>query len=159
MDYLFQFEQDKYYALRRIPMAMRIKLDLCGVKLSIRDWSKFSREDREALAGMCYESQQQLLAFRTRVMELITAIAGDSTQAPPCSRPAPWEIRDEISPQVARQAAMLGVPEPTLAQWAALSDLQRYALLKLTREGAKNEKLPAALKEFGLMPADVEVSP
>jgi hypothetical protein len=156
MDYLFQFEQDKYYALRRIPMAMRIKLDLCGVKLSIRDWSKFSREDREALADMPYESQQQLLAFRTRVMELIAAIAGDSTQTHPCTRPAPWETRDEISPQVGRQMASLGMPGPTLAQWAALSALQRYALVKLTREGAKNEKLPAALKEFGLMPADVE---
>jgi hypothetical protein len=157
MDYLFQFEQDKYYALRRIPMAMRIKLDLCGVKLSIRDWSKFSREDREVLADMSYESQQQLFAFRTRVMELIAAIAGDSAETHPCARPAPWEIRDEISSQVGRQMITLGVPEPTLVQWAALSDLQRYALVKLTREGAKNEKLPAALKEFGLMPADMDV--
>lgn len=156
MDYLFQFERDKYYALRRVPMAMRIKLDLCGVKLSIRDWSKFSREDREALADMSYESQQQLFVFRTRVMELVAAIAGDSTETPPCPRPAPWEIRDEISPQVGHKLLTIGVQGPTIVQWAALSDLQRYALIKLTREGAKNEKLPAALKEFGLMPADMD---
>jgi hypothetical protein len=158
MDYLFRFEQDKYYALRRIPMAMRIKLDLRGVKLSIRDWSKFSREDREALAGMPYESPEQLLAFRTRVIVLIAAIAGDSTQTPPCPRPAPWEITEEIPAQVVCQTAALGARGPTRAQWAALSGLQRYALVKLTRKGAKNEKLPAALKEFGLMPAGMDKS-
>jgi hypothetical protein len=156
MDYLFQFEQDKYYALRRVPMVMRIKLDLCGVKLSIRDWSKFSREDRESLAAMPYESEMQLAAFRMRVQELIVTINGDSTEADPCFRPAPWEIQDEMPAQIGCQMRALGMPVLTLAQWAALSVLQRYALTKLTREGAKNEKLPAALKEFGLVRENLE---
>lgn len=152
MDYLFQFEQDKYYALRRIPMAMRIKLDLCGIKLSLRDWSKFSRSDREALAALPYATEAQLAAFRARVEQLVTAIEGDSTTTAPCVRPAPWELKDEVPGSVSRQLDTLGVPAPTVEQWMALTDLQRYALIKLTREGGKNEKLPAALKEFRLMP-------
>ena len=153
MDYLFQFEQDKYYALRRIPMAMRIKLDLCGYKLSIRDWSKFSRADREALAAMPFETDEQMAAFRARVQQMVVDIAGDSTETEACPRPAPWEISSEVPEVTCRLIAEQGVPPPTIAQWAALSPLQRYTLIKLTREGAKNEKLPAALKEFGWAPA------
>src|SRR5690606_16727110 len=135
MDYLFQFEQDKYYALRRIPMAMRIKLDLCGYKLSIRDWSKFSRPAREALAAMPYETAAQLPAFHERVRELVTAIQGDSTETLPCPRPAPWEITDH-APELTREliAAQGGIPLVP-EQWAAFSLLQRYALVKLTRAG------------------------
>lgn len=157
MNYLFQFEQDKYYALRRVPMAMRIKLDLCGIKLSLRDWIKFSRSDREALAAMPYESEAQLAAFRAQVEKLVAEIAGDSTTTDPCTRPALWETIGTIPATVCRQIAALGVPAPTQEQWAALTGLQRYALIKLTREGGKNEKLPAALQEFGLMPADMEM--
>lgn len=159
MDYLFQFEQDKYYALRRVPMAMRVKLDLCGVKLSLRDWSRFSRSDREALAAMPYESEAQLAAFESHVEILIAAIAGDSTTTEPCARPAPWEISSDIPAAVCRQIAALGIPAPTRDQWANLTALQRYALIKLTREGRKNEKLPAALNEFGLMPMNREFLP
>lgn len=153
MDYLFQFEQDKYYALRRIPMAMRIKLDLCGIKLSLRDWSKFSRSDRETLAALPYATEAQLAAFRARVEQLVAMIDGDSTTTEPCVRPTPWELKDEVPGSVRRQLDALGVPAPTVEQWSSLSDLQRYALIKLTREGGKNEKLPAALNEFCLLPA------
>lgn len=155
MDYfLFQFEQDKYYPLRRFPMVMRLKLDLCGIKMSISDWAKFSRPDREALAAMPYETQEQLDACRLRMKELIAAIDGESTETDPVARPAPWEITTVMPESVGRHIASLGIAPPTLAQWAALSNLQRYALVKQTREGAKNEKLPAILKEFGLVPVD-----
>ena len=150
MDYLFQFEQDKYYALRRFPMAMRIKLDLCGYKLSIRDWSKLSRADRETLAAMPYDTTPQLDTFRERVKELVVAIQGDSTETQPCDRPALWENIDEVPALTRELIAAQDIIPPTPVQWAALSLLQRYTLVKLTREGAKNEKLPAALREFGL---------
>ena len=151
MDYLFQFEQDKYYALRRFPMAMRIKLDLCGLKLSIRDWSKFSRADRERLAAMPYATDAQLAAFRQAALKCVADIAGDSTETDPCERPAAWEIIDQLPATTCELIAAHGIPAPTPEQWAALTELQRYALVKLTREGAKNEKLPAALKEFGFL--------
>jgi hypothetical protein len=47
--------------------------------------------------------------------------------------------------------AELSLPVPTHEQWAGLSDLQRFALTKLTRSGHKNANLLPALKEFGLV--------
>ena len=42
------------------------------------------------------------------------------------------------------------VPAPTLTQWAALTELQRFALFKLTRPGHSNENFIPAMREFGL---------
>ncbi len=151
--HLFQYEQDKYYPLRRIPMIMRLKLDLCGVKLSIGDWSKFSREDREELVTMPHETPEQLAALRSRLLELVAAVGGDSAQTEPVHAPAPWTITSSVPAAVCRHIHALGMPAPTVEQWASLSNLQRFVLLKLTREGHENKKLPLALHEFGMIKA------
>jgi hypothetical protein len=36
-------------------------------------------------------------------------------------------------------------------QWKGLTDLQRFALLKLCRPGHENRNFPKAMKEFGLV--------
>jgi hypothetical protein len=150
MKQLFQFEQDKYYALRRIPMVIRMKLDLCGIKLSIRDWSKFSRPDREQLVDMACDSADQIAAFRARLTGLIEAIGGDSVSVEVDPDPA-WRHPERVPPGVQQEIAALGLPAPSQAQWAALSPLQRFAMIKLTRAGHENKNLLPALKEFGLI--------
>lgn len=150
MGNLFQFEQDKYYPLRRVPMAIRFKLDLCGIKLTIRDWSQFSREDREKILDMACDTPGQIAEVRDRLKGLIVSCKGDSTETAPVDGQPAWTIVNAIPDAVCKQIEALQIPAPTLAQWAALSDLQRFALIKLTREGHENKKLPLALKEFGL---------
>jgi hypothetical protein len=39
----------------------------------------------------------------------------------------------------------------SIAQWKSLTDLQRFALLKLCRPGHENKNFPKAMKEFGLV--------
>lgn len=153
MENLFQFEQDKYYALRRIPMAIRRKLDLCGVKLTIRDWSKFSRPDREQLLAMPCDDDAQIAAFGLRLKSLIEACGGDSALAVPIDPEPAWKITSTIPAAVCARIVEQSLPAPTLEQWAALSELQRFALTKLTREGHDNKNLPHALQEFGLVPS------
>jgi hypothetical protein len=41
--------------------------------------------------------------------------------------------------------------EVTLNGWNALSNLQRYSLLKLTKPSHENKNFPIALREFGLV--------
>jgi hypothetical protein len=149
-EHLFQYEQDKYYPLRRIPMIMRLKLDLCGIKLSIGDWSKFSRDEREALVMMPYATPAEIATIRSLLLELIAAYQGDSTETAAVSDNARWADTSTIPESVSKQILALGMPAPTLEQWAGLTDLQRFALMKLTREGHENKKLSLALKEFCL---------
>lgn len=150
MENLFQFEQDKYYALRRIPMAIRLKLDLCGVKLMLGDWIKFSRPDREQLLTMPCDNDAQIAAFGRRLKGLIEVCGGDPTLAVPIEALPAWKVTDTIPATVRARMTELGLPHPTLDQWTALSELQRFAMIKLTRTGHDNKNLPHALREFGL---------
>ena len=67
---LFAFEDDFVASLRCVPMAVRFKLDACGVKLSLRQWSRFSQaERRELLLAPC-----ETAAALTRTSEPITTV-------------------------------------------------------------------------------------
>jgi hypothetical protein len=101
---------------------------------------------------MPYDTPAHIADIRARLLALIAACEGDSTEAEPVPSPAPWAHTVSVPANVGRQIRAIGLPAPTAEQWAALSDVQRFALLKLTREGHENKKLPLALQEFGLMP-------
>jgi hypothetical protein len=52
---------------------------------------------------------------------------------------------------VKAKAELLGLPAPSQHLWAGLTPLQRFTLLKLTRDGHDNENFVPALREFGLL--------
>lgn len=148
--HLFQFEQDKYYPLRRIPLAIRIKLDRCGIKLILRDWVKFSREEREELLGMPCTHPPEVAAFAERLKVLIAAAGGDQNLTVSIPEHPPWEEATQVPAAIRDYLTQAGLPPLTTAQWAGLSELQRFALCKLTRAGHDNKNLLPALREFGL---------
>jgi len=46
----FQFEKDFVEdGIRCIPMMVRFKLDACGIKLRLKEWSKFSPDKKNIL--------------------------------------------------------------------------------------------------------------
>ena len=61
---LFRFESAFVASLRCIPMAMRYRLDLSGVKLKLNEWSKLGLADRQALLGMPCATPAQIDACR-----------------------------------------------------------------------------------------------
>ena len=49
----FQFEKDFMEdGIRCIPMMVRFKLDACGIKLKLKEWSKFSPDEKNMLCEM-----------------------------------------------------------------------------------------------------------
>jgi hypothetical protein len=62
----------------------------------------------------------------------------------------PW-AEERVPHQLTIAATALGVGAPSPAQWRKLSAVQRFALLKLSREGREHRNLGAALREFGLL--------
>jgi len=45
----------------------------------------------------------------------------------------------------------LGGAAPTVSQWRALTPLERFTLVKLSREGDHGRNLKPVLREFGLL--------
>lgn len=154
MQGLFEFEQDGRYPLRRIPMIMRINLDACGIKISLTAWITLSRNEREELLALPCASESERDFYRTRIAAMLTqhadnpdaAIEFVEIEAAPV-----WKNSAVLPQNMSESLQELELPLLDLAQWAALNDLQRFALIKLTRSGHKNANLLPAMKEFGLI--------
>jgi hypothetical protein len=150
-DVVFAFEQDFAGSLRCIPMSVRLKLDLCGVKLSLRQWSRFTADDRRRLLAQVCENHPAVVTFRDDLVTLVRSRTGEAAVSLVVEPHAPWDDPDRLPERLTERTSSLGLASPSLEQWAALTRLQRYALCKLIRPGHDNDNLEPALREFGLL--------
>jgi hypothetical protein len=143
----FQFEADFVATQRCIPMCVRYKLDMSGVKLKLNEWSKLDPEYRSRLANMPFLTASEVYEFGLFLIGLVVVSSGG---APELMTP-PERVWDShtVPPQVAEKASLSGV-QISDAAWNKLGWLQRYALLKLSRPGHEGENFAPALREFGL---------
>ena len=150
-DSVFEFEKDFAGAFQCIPMAVRYKLDLSGVKLSLSQWKRFTEDDRRELLALQCETPTETAQFREKLAALITTRAGEAPKFLAIESAPAWEDGDAVPDQVIAFAKSLDIEPPTLAQWQSLSILQRFTLLKLSRESHDNVNFIPALKEFNLL--------
>jgi len=146
---LFAFEKDFADSLQCIPMEVRLKLDTCGVKLKLVHWNKFSHEERLALIDRpC--SGDQITEYRDFLQNLVTEKSGTPAGELAIDPHPPWLDDTTLPVEVQTQAAKVG-ETITLAQWAGLTPLQRFALIKLSRSSHENANFLPAMKEFNLV--------
>ena len=146
----FQFEQDFVGSLRCIPMIVRHHLDTCGVKLKLEHWNRFTQTERQALVDWPCQSEADAKTYREKLQALITTQTGTSAKTLSIQPQPPWAdaatVPETVQDKFAQQQVSL-----TLEQWAGLSELQRFALIKLSRPSHENQNFMPALKEFGLI--------
>jgi hypothetical protein len=147
----FNFEKDFMEDnIRCIPMIVRFKLDACGIKLKLKEWSKMNVEERENLANFSTDSSAELNFYREYLVSLILNHTGEKpTYLAPDQQNSSWSVTDKMPSQLQGKLSELNM-KLSLPQWKSLSALQRYVLLKLTRPGHENKNFPKAMKEFGL---------
>ncbi|MEZ4453598.1 MAG: nitrate reductase associated protein [Nannocystaceae bacterium] len=153
---LFAFEGDFQADLRCIPMIVRHRLDLCGIKLTLKEWVQLGPERRAAVVALVGEGEGEgegeasVTRFGDAVVSMVEARFG-AAPARIDVDPAPaWADRARIPAEVATKAAAEGVALSD-TQWAALAPLQRFALYKLSRSSHKNENFVPACREFGVV--------
>ena len=150
MPQFFQFEADFVESLRCIPMQVRLKLDTCGVKLKLNQWNQFNQIDRQQLIDLPCETSSEATAYREFLHQLIRAQTGmDATDLAIDPAP-PWADPVTIPASVHAKSTEVGVTL-SLTQWATLTPLQRFALIKLSRSGHENHNFLPALREFHLV--------
>lgn len=145
----FDFEEDFIEKnIRCIPMIVRFKMDLAGIKIRLDEWSRLDVQERIDLAMKPCETQSDVLLYaaytrlkiRQRTGRTATPLAIDNSPA--------WNNTNELPELLKEKLAELEV-YASLHQWQTLTPLQRFALLKLCRPGHENRNFPKALKEFG----------
>jgi hypothetical protein len=150
---LFNFESDFVATLRCIPMAVRFKLDRVAIKLSLRQWSRLTRDDRQVLLLRPCDTPAEIDDYREVLADLVFQRAGEA--AKPLAEPPTdiWTRTLTVPAEIGRFADAIGAQPPSNPQWAGLTILQRFVLAKLTRDNHDNVNFVPALREFGLSPA------
>ncbi|MEB3360032.1 MAG: nitrate reductase associated protein [Synechococcales bacterium] len=146
----FAFEADFVQSLRCIPMQVRYKLDTCGIKLKLDHWLRFSPTERQALVDLPCETPAEVEAYRHHLQGLVTHYTSSPAQGLSIDPAPPWHNPSEIPPQIQEKAQAVDVPL-SLEDWAALTPMQRFALIKLSRPSHENHNFLPALKEFRLV--------
>lgn len=132
-------------------MCVRFKLDRVGIKLSLKQWAKIGSANRRAFAAQRRDTRREATSWRSALMRAVNeASSGPIVELPSDPDPA-WMETTRVPAQVIAQAAKAGAPSPSIAQWASLALLQRFALLKLARSNHDNDNFEPAMREFAIL--------
>ena len=141
----FAFEQDFIGNWRCIPLCVRRKLDLSGVKLKLNHWLALTQDQRQQLVDWP-DTTDALLQLRDHLRQCTASMPdGRAKDLDPVTA-APWQQVDQLPEEVADAAAARGV-ELTSTHWREIRELDRFALCKLVRPGHDHHNLAAAFNE------------
>ena len=145
---VFSFEPDDVRALTYIPLRFRMTLDLCAIHLSQRQWNGLPHSVRHSLISAPCQSHAEVTKLQQLIARAVQEAGGGSVRYLEQLEPA-WRSR-EVPTQVGEMLHCLHLPMIRADTWQQMSDDQRFALIKLTRQG-HGRNLEAALREFGLL--------
>jgi hypothetical protein len=149
-DVFFAFEADFVEDhVRCIPMIVRFKLDACGIKLKLKEWSRMAPTERERLAQLPCSTASETLDYKNYLLDLIRKHTGEAATEIPVMTNPPWMVTCELPIPLEDKLKEFNWHISAL-QWLKLSELQRFALLKLSCPGHENKNFPKAMKEFNL---------
>jgi hypothetical protein len=146
-DGLFDFERELTQSLKSIPMAVRYKLDLIGLRVSPTAWNRLSLATRKQLL---HEWPVATRKQRVALREWLVCWLRTTSTEPPREVPVAEPIWDELShvPEGVAELTVACSPPFTLGEWAGLDLLERVALVKLAQSPAERGKVVVALEEF-----------
>ena len=147
----FQFEEEfMENNMRCIPMIIRFRMDIAGIKLKLSQWKRFSTEERIRLALMNCSLNEGSKQYAGYLEGLIKKHTGRGPTAIEVNKTPPWKELHSIPGTLIQKLKEFDC-NLSIDQWAYLTDLQRFALLKLCRPGHENKNFPGAMKEFNLV--------
>lgn len=135
----FPFE-DGAEALEYMALSMRRKLDLVGVKIGLKGWQAMTRAERLALSHFPVEMDDERAAF-VQVLRGFAERAGAKVETVAAVDARAWG--KERVPDAVRARRDI-----SLDAWAALSDEERYVLLRLAERQRMPERFDAALAQL-----------
>lgn len=147
----FDFEEDFIEKnIRCIPMIVRFKMDTAGIKLKLSEWSRFTLDERIKLATMPAYTTEEIKHYKNFLVKLVSEYTGNEVTPLPEDKNPVWANIENVPTELEEKIKELNV-NIAIGQWADLTNLQRFALLKLCRTGHEAKNFPKAIREFGLL--------
>jgi hypothetical protein len=143
----YRHESDIYPSLSRIPLHVRMKLDVTGIKISLKDWLAFSIEERTVLCHLPVETEEEKQVFSSYLDFLSRRYRGGTVVTTAAMSSSVWESAHQVPIPVAGKSASQ-IPPVTIEEWRHWQSHQRYALYKTALSQSEPEQFFAVLKEF-----------
>jgi hypothetical protein len=143
----YRHESDIYPSLSRIPLHVRMKLDVTGIKISLKDWLAFSIEERTVLCHLPVQTEEEKQAFASYLDFLSRRYRGEPVAKTEAMSDSLWDSVLQVPATVARKSASQ-IPPVTIEEWRRWKSHQRYALYKMALSQSDPEQFFAVLKEF-----------
>jgi hypothetical protein len=147
MFHRYQYESETYPSLSRIPLHVRMKLDVTGIKISLKDWLAFSIEERTVLCHLPVETEEEKQAFASYLDFLSRRYRGEPVTIATVMSSSLWDSVHRVPRPVAGKNAPR-IPPVTVEEWRRWKSYQRYALYKTALSQSDPEQFFAILKEF-----------
>jgi len=124
--------------------------EIGGVKLKLAEWNRLTQAECSQLVELPGDRDSEIIAYREYVSQLICQHTGHEASLLSIDPQPPWSNEREIPESVTTKATEERI-NIDLSQWANLTTIQRFALIKLTRSQHENNNFLPAIKEFGLL--------
>jgi hypothetical protein len=143
----FKFEDEVHQSLSCVPMAVRRKLDMAGIKISLEQWQALGRGERLAICHLPTATDEECDAMKVFIEEAVNQRCGSAT------KPVSDELRRAARPPTAPPEALVAnamAEGVKLSQpaWERLDADERYALIKLGGGDKHSHNFGAALREL-----------
>jgi hypothetical protein len=146
----YAFERDIDETLSLMPLALRYRLDVVGLKLSLAPWQRLSPAERRMLAELPVGSPTEVAAARERVLRAALDVGATATLRSLEPVELPWRLPRAFE-VVANAAHVWNLPLDRSA-WSTLDDEARFVLHHLSNPLRRRAVFRAALTVLGLAP-------
>ncbi len=146
MFHTYRYEGEFYPTHSRIPLDVRMKLDLTGLKISLKDWLALSFEERTVLCHLPIDHAEEKQAFAAYIDFLSHRYRGQPVEATPSLDPALWNSSEVPEPVAQKSASCFNTV--MLAEWRRWEPHQRYALYKTAISKSQPEAFADILDEL-----------
>jgi hypothetical protein len=147
MFHRFEYEAEFYPTLSRLPLSVRMKLDLTGIKLSLKDWLAFNLEERQVICHLPVGNAEEQHAFTAYVDFLRRKYHGSPAERLPPMSDSLWHTPHRVPEPVLAKSNAKG-KAVTLQEWSRWKFHERYALYKTAISKSEPEKFYAVLNEL-----------
>ncbi len=152
MFHRYDFEAEFYPNLSRLPLDLRRKLDVTGVKLALKDWLAFSFEERCVLCHLPCEGDEECQVFTNYLDFLSRKYRGEPFELiEPLDRSL-W-TSSSVPQAVAEKSAALS-RAVALDKWQHWQSHDRYALYKTAVSKNQPEAFEQILSQLLAQKAD-----
>ena len=146
MFHRYDYEAEYYPSLSRLPLDVRRKLDVAGVKISLKDWLAFSMEERTVLCHLPCDDADERQVFAEYMDFLAGKYLGTASEKTEPMDSALWS--DAAAPvEVSGKSEKLGLAV-SQSEWRSWPSHYRYALYKTAVSKSQPEAFEQVLKQL-----------